>query len=73
MEENKVHFLSDIFSSTTIKILCKQFYCCFREKLRQIFESTIVAPCSFTINLYLNYYFPNDEQINEYLNTLIEK
>ncbi|XP_060878217.1 uncharacterized protein LOC132950696 [Metopolophium dirhodum] len=43
-----------------------------KEKLRQIFETTIVAPCSFTFNLYLNYYFPNEEHINEYLNTLIK-
>ncbi|CAI6347033.1 unnamed protein product [Macrosiphum euphorbiae] len=43
-----------------------------KEKLRQIFEATIVAPCSFTFNLYLNYYFPNEEHVNEYLNTLIK-
>ncbi|XP_001946752.1 uncharacterized protein LOC100165382 [Acyrthosiphon pisum] len=43
-----------------------------KEKLRKMFEATIVAPCSFTFNLYLNYYFPNEEHVNEYLNTLIK-
>ncbi|XP_015377597.1 PREDICTED: uncharacterized protein LOC107171852, partial [Diuraphis noxia] len=43
-----------------------------KEKLRLIFETTIVAPCSFTLKLYLNYYFPNEEYFNEYLNTLIK-
>ncbi|XP_022168526.1 uncharacterized protein LOC111032477 [Myzus persicae] len=43
-----------------------------KEKLRRIFETTFIAPCSFTFNLYLNYYFPNEEHFNEYLNTLIK-
>ncbi|KAL5245440.1 hypothetical protein ACI65C_012850 [Semiaphis heraclei] len=43
-----------------------------KEKLRLIFETTIVAPCSFTFKLYLNYYFPTEECFNEYLNTLIK-
>ncbi|XP_025202089.1 uncharacterized protein LOC112599402 [Melanaphis sacchari] len=42
-----------------------------KDKLVHIFEITIVAPCSFTFNLYLNYYFPNEEHLNEYLITLI--
>ncbi|XP_026820151.1 uncharacterized protein LOC113558801 [Rhopalosiphum maidis] len=44
-----------------------------KDKLVRIFETTIVAPCSFTFNLYLNYYFPNEELLNEYLSTLIIK
>ncbi|XP_060851085.1 uncharacterized protein LOC132929621 [Rhopalosiphum padi] len=44
-----------------------------KDKLVRIFETTIVAPCSFTFNLYLNYYFPNEEHFNEYLSTLIIK
>jgi len=75
MEENKVNFLFDIFTHNHYHYniyVYKQFYCCFREKLRLIFETTIVAPCSFTFKLYLNYYFPNEEYFNEYLNALIK-
>ncbi|KAL4131612.1 hypothetical protein QTP88_008904 [Uroleucon formosanum] len=43
-----------------------------KEKLKHIFEATIIGPCSFTFNLYLNYYFPNEEYVNDYLNTLIK-
>ncbi|CAH1737753.1 uncharacterized protein LOC114122247 [Aphis gossypii] len=44
-----------------------------KEKLVHIFETTIVTPCSFTFNLYLNYYFPSEEHLNEYLTTLDNK
>ncbi|XP_050423056.1 uncharacterized protein LOC126834889 [Adelges cooleyi] len=41
-----------------------------KEKIKKIFESAIVKPCVFTMNLYLNYYFPSEEQITELMKNI---
>ncbi|VVC44689.1 Hypothetical protein CINCED_3A020094 [Cinara cedri] len=39
-----------------------------KEKFNNIFTTAVVTPCSFTVKLYLNYYFPSEQQFEEYLN-----
>ncbi|XP_050540847.1 uncharacterized protein LOC126905314 [Daktulosphaira vitifoliae] len=44
-----------------------------KEKLKEIFENTIVKPCLFTMNLYMNYYFPNEDQMKDFMENIVKK